>query len=81
MDVEISFVNTAVVLGATVFGWLIRTLWNATEDLKNDLTKLKEELPVKFVLKDDYKDDIKEIKDLLKALAKEIQTKEDKYQR
>lgn len=78
MDIQIGVANSLIVLAGGVFGWLIRTLWTATEDLKNDLAKLKEDLPVKFLLKDDYKDDIREIKEMLKAITHDLKNKEDK---
>ena len=78
MEIEISLVNTFIVICASVFGWLIRTLWSATRELKDDLTKLKEDLPIKFVLKDDYKTDIREIKDMLKSIFDRLDNKQDK---
>jgi hypothetical protein len=78
MEIEISIVNTFVLICASVFGWLIRTLWGATRELKDDLTKLKEEMPIKFVLKDDYKTDIREIKDMLKSIFDRLDHKADK---
>jgi len=81
MDIQISIVNTLVMLAAGVFGWLMRTLWTATEELKNDLTNLRQDLPIMYVLKDDYKNDIREIKEMLKILTTEIKSKEDKIVR
>ena len=81
MEFQPSFINTVIIVGAGVFGWVIRTLWTATAELKNDLAKLKEDLPVHYVLKDDYRDDIREIKDMLKALFTDMKTKEDKIVR
>ena len=78
VEVQISFVNTIIILVAGVFGWVGRTLWTATSELKDDIAKLKEDLPKTYVLKDDYRDDIKEIKEMLKALFNDMKNKEDK---
>jgi hypothetical protein len=78
MDVQISFVNTVAIIVAGLFGWVGRTLWTATNDLKDDLAKLKEDMPKTYVLKDDYRDDIKEIKEMLKEIQQDLKNKEDK---
>jgi hypothetical protein len=78
MDVQISFVNTVAIIVAGLFGWVGRTLWTATNDLKDYLAKLKEDMPKTYVLKDDYRDDIKEIKEMLKEIQQDLKNKEDK---
>lgn len=78
MEVQISFVNTVIILVAGVFGWVGRTLWTATAELKDDIAKLKEDMPKTYVLKDDYRDDIKEIKEMLKGIQQDLKNKEDK---
>ena len=30
---------------SSVFGWIMRMLWTASQELKSDLAKLREELP------------------------------------
>jgi len=78
MDVQISFVNTIAIIIAGFFGWVGRTLWTATAELKDDIAKLKEDMPKTYVLKDDYRDDIKEIKEMLKGIQQDLKNKEDK---
>ena len=78
MEVQISVVNTVILMIAGIFGWVGRTLWTATAELKDDIAKLKEDMPKTYVLKDDYRDDIKEIKEMLKLLFDEVKRKEDK---
>ena len=49
--------------------------------LTMDIAKLEEEikdLPHVYVAKDDYKDDIKEIKDILKQIFEKLDSKADK---
>jgi hypothetical protein len=52
----------------TVLGWFLREMWTAVKELKADLAKLREELPKDYVAKDDYREDVREIKDMLKQL-------------
>jgi hypothetical protein len=61
-----------------VLGWFARELWSAVKDLKSDLAKLREELPRNYVIRDDYKDDIREIKEMLTKLFDRLDNKADK---
>ena len=46
--------------------------------MKADLAKLREELPRSYVTRDDYKDDIREIKAMLTKLFDRLDHKVDK---
>jgi hypothetical protein len=48
------------------------------KDLKADLAKLREELPRSYITRDDYKDDIREIKVMLTKLFDRLDHKVDK---
>ena len=43
-------------------------LWTASQELKADLAKLREELPKDYVVKDDYRQDVRELKDMIAKL-------------
>ena len=61
-----------------VSGWLLRELWAAVKDLRNDLTKLREDLPKDYVIKNDYRRDIDEVKMLLNKIFDRLDDKVDK---
>ena len=69
-----------LVLGGarSVIGWFARVLWYAVDELKKDLSKLREELPKEYVGKDDYRQDVKELKEMLTKLFDKLDTKSDK---
>ena len=69
-----------IVLGCTmsVVGWFARVLWYAVAELKSDLAKLREELPKEYVIKDDYRQDVRELKDMLGKLLDRLDNKADK---
>ena len=71
-------INFAFVAAASVLGWFAREMWAAVKELKSDLAKLREELPRTYVVRDDYKDDIREIKEMLTKLFDRIDGKADK---
>jgi antirestriction protein len=52
----------------SVFGWVLRMLWTASQELKADLAKLREELPKEYVSKDDYRQDVRELKEMIGKL-------------
>lgn len=65
-------------IGMTVVGWFARELWGAVKELKADLATLREDLPKEYVAKDDYREDIKEIKLLLAKIFEKLEHKADK---
>lgn len=69
-----------LVLGGvmSVIGWFARVLWYAVDELKRDLSKLREELPKEYVGKDDYRQDVKELKEMLSKLFDKLDNKSDK---
>jgi hypothetical protein len=71
-------INLAFGAAASVLGWFARELWAAVKELKADLSKLREELPKVYVTRDDFKDDIREIKDMLTKLFDKLDHKADK---
>lgn len=61
-----------------VTGWFARELWTAVKELKSDLAKLREELPKVYVTKDDFREDMREIKDMLSKIFDRLDHKADK---
>ena len=73
-----NLINVGLGVSSAVFGWLARELWTAVKDLKEDLTKLSVELPKTYVTRDDYRSDLKEIKDMLGKIFDRLDHKADK---
>jgi hypothetical protein len=69
-----------LVLGtvSTVIGWFARELWTAVKDLKSDLAKLREEFPKTYVTRDDFREDMRELKDMLGKIFDKLDAKQDK---
>ena len=61
-----------------VVGWFTRSLWDADKELRDSLSRLREEMPRTFVLRDDYKTDMVEIKSLLRDIRQALDGKADK---
>ena len=65
---EQQYINMALSISFLVLGWFAREMWTAVKELKTDLAKLREEIPHSCVQKDDYRIDVKELKDMLSKL-------------
>jgi Tfp pilus assembly protein PilO len=77
MDLQ-SIFNVLLGVLLTGLGWFANQLWDAVKELKTDLAKLREELPKQYVAKDDYKSDLKEIKEMLGKIFDQLNDKADK---
>lgn len=59
-------------------GWFARELWGAVKALKEDIRELERELPNIYVRRDDHKDDMREIKQMLEKIFDRLENKADK---
>ena len=71
-------INMFLGIGMTVGGWFARELWGAVKDSRADLAALREDLPKEYVAKDDYREDIREIKAMLAKIFEKLENKADK---
>ena len=73
MDFQILF-NIALSIIGAISGWLFKVLWDAIRDLKEDIKDIERG----YVMKDDYRIDIAEIKGMLARIFDRLDTKADK---
>jgi len=66
-----SIINLGFSVIAAGIGWVLKTIYDAVKSLEK-------EVHIDYVRKDDYKDDIHEIKELLGAIFKRLDNKVDK---
>ena len=71
-------INYVLGITSTAMGWFARELWSAVKDLKSDLAKLREELPKTYVTRDDFREDMREVKDMLGKIFDKLDGKADK---
>lgn len=77
MDYQ-TIINLSAGTAIAVMGWFARELWQAVKDLRDDVSKLREELPKTYITKDDFKDAVSELKSLLIAIDTKLDRKADK---
>ena len=67
-----SIVNVAGGIILTGMGWFARQLWDAVKELREDLHRLETNLPSTYLRRDEFRDGIKEIKDILNEIFRKI---------
>ena len=65
-----SIINWVFAGAGAAFGWVLKVVWDAIQELKRDLRDMEKDV----VRKDDFKDIIKEIKDDMKDGFNKIDT-------
>ena len=73
-----NLIDTILGIGLTVLGWFARELWSAVKELKSDLSELREDLPKTYIARDDYRQDMSEIKSMLGKIFDKLDNKQDK---
>jgi hypothetical protein len=73
-----AFLNWVYGGAMALLGWFGRMLWEADKELRQDLTKLREDLPHTYVSKDDYREDLRDIKQMLEKIFDRLEGKVDK---
>ena len=71
-------IDAVLGVSSMTLGWFARELWSAVKELKSDLAKLREALPKTYVTKDDYREDLNEIKSMLNKIFDKLDNKQDK---
>ena len=67
-------------LGAamTILGWLGKTLWDAVQELKDDMKDIEVELPSHYVRKDELEVKLDKVEAMLNKIYDKLETKADK---
>lgn len=74
-----AMINIAAGVAIAVASWFCKAMWDAVQQLKDDLHKLEVELPSNYVKKDEFSENMKEIKDLLRQIFDKLDGKVDKH--
>jgi hypothetical protein len=71
-------VNIVVGVAGTAMGWMLKVVWDSIRVLQDEMKSLERVIHTKYVSKDDYKDDIRDVKEMLNAIFKRLEQKADK---
>ena len=69
---------TVLSMVSAALGWFARELWNMVKELKTDIANLRAELPRLYVMRDHYREDIRELKDMLGKIFDRLDSKAEK---
>ena len=75
---EQSFLNWIFTAFGAAIGWILKVIWDAISDLKQDMKALNKEVNEDFVRKEDYRVDIAEVKQMLVRIFDKLDSKVDK---
>ena len=73
MEYQVMF-NVAIALAGFVVGWLVNRVFALLDRIDAEMKAI----PMQYVAKDDYREDIREIKEMLGAIFKRLEAKADK---
>jgi len=71
MDTQFLF-NLFAGLAIGVGGWLARQLWDSVQKLKEDVHQIEKDLPHNYVRRDEFRDVLKEIRDIQTEIFRKI---------
>ena len=66
--------NVAIALAGFVGGWVVNRVFALLDRIDADMKSI----PMQYVSKDDYREDIREVKEMLGAIFKRLENKADK---
>lgn len=65
-------------IAQAILGWFAKTLWDAVQSLKTDLSSLREELAKDYVAKPDFREALTEIREMFRTIDSKLDRKADK---
>jgi antirestriction protein len=71
-------INLMITLSGAVFGWVLRVVWESIRKLQDEMNEFQREVHTSYVSKDDYRQDIVEVKEILKQIFDKLDRKADK---
>jgi hypothetical protein len=76
--VDQGIVNTIITLGAGVFGWIMKTLWDSVRKLEKEVSDIEILVAGQYVKRDEFRQDIQRIFEKLDVIEAKIDSKADK---
>ena len=73
-----NIIDVGLLIVSGAIGWFAREIFTSVKELKEDVAKLREDLPKTYVLRDDYRADIRDIKEMVGKIFDKLDNKADK---
>ena len=71
-------INYGLMTAMAVIGWFAREMWSAVKELRIDLAVLRSELLRDYVCKNDYREDVRELKEIMNKVFDKLDGKADR---
>lgn len=71
-------INMIITGAGVLMGWILRVIWESIRKLQEEMNDFQKEVHTSYVTKDDYRQDILEMKDILKQIFEKLDRKADK---
>lgn len=71
-------INMLITGSGVLMGWILRVIWESIRKLQQEMNDFQREVHTSYVSKDDYRQDILEMKDILKQIFEKLDRKADK---
>jgi hypothetical protein len=71
-------INLIITGAGAVIGWVLRVIWESIRKLQDEMSAFQREVHTEYVSKDDYRQDILEVKEILKQIFDKLDRKADK---
>ena len=75
---EQAMINILGGLVAALIGWVVRGLWDNQSRVAREIKETNRDIVNNYIRRDDYKDDISEIKSMLSLIFQKLDGKADK---
>ena len=70
--------NLAFSLILVLIGWFLRIMWDSIKRLQHDMAELERHASETYVRRDDYRDDMAEVKSMLRQIFEILNSKVDR---
>ena len=68
----------ALGIAFSILGWVSRSLYDAIETLKKDISLIQVDLPKHYIRREDYRADMAEVKEMLGKIYEKLDGKADR---
>ena len=73
-----SIAQILLTIGLGIGGWFMRTLWDNHKELEKELNSHKNDVAKNYVPRDDYKETMREIREMFDKIFAKLDNKADK---
>jgi len=71
-------INLGITCSGAIIGWVLKTIWEALRDLKDDIRDIENEIHTQYIRRDEVQKNFDEIKSILREIFADLKNKADK---